>query len=585
MSPKKITVVDENGGESKAMLSNEEGYKNLVAEYRVACLTDGGGINIGDFESLVDGGNYTLVTMSPKKITVVDASGVERTWKLGNDKGYDNLIRHFGVGSLVDDGNCVMVDFESLADGGNYTLGPPQQQPSGIDNELLRGVKRALENADVAGPTPVDTPASLGDETIRGLRKLKLVQAISGITGQPSVLDAAQLAELSSLSTEHQVVAYLTPFFEEALGEESDIRVVNSEEYPWLVTRSRSPRYNQKPDNIFCSGAIYSQRGAFHSDDGELLRIRRDTDKFGVLSDWRLRDCIDATGEAKLRIDNAGLGEVVNYARHICFRKGTTRTKLILYDKTEFWLVFVLKGDISHIQTCGWNVPGSRRILTDFFHLGRSPWIELLNSARDHWQLTVSHDAFLGMGTFGRVFKVSSRGQGGDRTNFMALKLVLPGDSAERPLELLKEKEQIDAAALLLPQAVVHARAFHNFEQYGAALLLEHVGGEVTRTVWRQVFVTLGNLHEVNIVHGDSRIRNCILVEGSARWIDFRTSAVVTDPREIWPKRRDMETLLKSCFHEEGRPISPHVERWVAQYRGTSESAGATFDAFAESSD
>ena len=163
----------------------------------------------------------------------------------------------------------------------------------------------------------------------------------------------------------------------------------------------------------------------------------------------------------------------------------------------------------------------------------------------------------------------------------MGLKLVLPGDSAERPYELLKEKEHLDAAAQLLPQAVVHAREFHNFEDYGAALLLEQVGGNVPRAAWKQVFVTLGSLHEVNIVHGDSRIRNCVLVEGSVRWIDFRTSAVVTDPSTIWPKRRDMETLLTSCFHEERSPISPHVEHWVGQYLGTSESAGATFDAFA----
>lgn len=163
----------------------------------------------------------------------------------------------------------------------------------------------------------------------------------------------------------------------------------------------------------------------------------------------------------------------------------------------------------------------------------------------------------------------------------MALKLVLPGDMAERPLELLKEKECLDQAARLLPQAVVHVRAFHNFEKYGAALLLEHVGVNVPKRLWKQVFVTLGSLHEVNVVHGDSRIRNCILVEGLARWIDFRTSAVVTDPLAIWPKRKDMETLLESCFREEKRPISTLVEQWVGQYLGTSDSADATFVAFA----
>ena len=61
MAPKTITVVDaSSGGESKELLSNEEGYKNLIAEYRVTSLKDRNGAKIRDFESLEDGGKYTL---------------------------------------------------------------------------------------------------------------------------------------------------------------------------------------------------------------------------------------------------------------------------------------------------------------------------------------------------------------------------------------------------------------------------------------------------------------------------------------------------------------------------------------------
>jgi len=42
------------------MLSNEEGYKNLVDVYRVHSLRDGNGVNIRYFGGLVDGGKYTL---------------------------------------------------------------------------------------------------------------------------------------------------------------------------------------------------------------------------------------------------------------------------------------------------------------------------------------------------------------------------------------------------------------------------------------------------------------------------------------------------------------------------------------------
>jgi hypothetical protein len=457
-----------------------------------------------------------------------------------------------------------------------------QQQHPIVDNEFLLNVLRALEasrNATASRPTPTQTPAAVGLATLNELRSAGKYIILGGTTGQPPVLNTEQLAALSSLTTEHQVVAYLTPFFEQAMGE-SGIQVINSEHYPWLVTTSASSRFNQKPDNIFCSAAIYSRRSAFDSSEAELLRIRRDIDKFGVLSDWRLRDCIVATGEAKLKIDYTGLGEVINYARHICHNAGPMRTKLILYDIFEFWLVTAINGFISEIQTCGWSVPGSRTILTDFFTSGRSPWIELLNSACARWSLTVSHDSFLGMGTFGRVFKVSSRGQGGGRPKFMALKLVLLGDQGERPIELLKEKECLVAAARLLPLAVVHVQQFDIFYDLGGALLLEHVGVKVPKQHLEQAFVTLGDLHEKNIVHGDSRISNCIFVEGFVRWIDFRISCVVTDPSALGPKRRDMDLLLKSCLHENRKPEAAYDEHWVDQYNGTCQSAVAAFIAF-----
>jgi hypothetical protein len=72
-----------------------------------------------------------------------------------------------------------------------------QQQQSVIDNDLLRGVKRALEgHQDATRPTPIQTPASIGDATIDELKRRKLVQKMSGTTGQPAVLNAEQHAEL-----------------------------------------------------------------------------------------------------------------------------------------------------------------------------------------------------------------------------------------------------------------------------------------------------------------------------------------------------------------------------------------------------
>ena len=60
MAPKTITVVDASNSERKKRLSNEDGYRNLLSEFRVTCLKEGDGVEIEDFESLVNGGTYTL---------------------------------------------------------------------------------------------------------------------------------------------------------------------------------------------------------------------------------------------------------------------------------------------------------------------------------------------------------------------------------------------------------------------------------------------------------------------------------------------------------------------------------------------
>ena len=53
--------------------------------------------------------------------------------------------------------------------------------------------------------------------------------------------------------------------------------------------------------------------------DPKLKDMRRNEDKFGVLSKWKLRDFIGLTCEAKQCVGNDGFGEVINYGKHICF--------------------------------------------------------------------------------------------------------------------------------------------------------------------------------------------------------------------------------------------------------------------------
>jgi serine/threonine protein kinase len=59
--------------------------------------------------------------MAPtKRIVVKDVGGV----KLSSNEGLQKLLENKNVESLIDDEGDMVLDFESLEDGGNYTLGP-----------------------------------------------------------------------------------------------------------------------------------------------------------------------------------------------------------------------------------------------------------------------------------------------------------------------------------------------------------------------------------------------------------------------------------------------------------------------------
>ena len=66
--------------------------------------------------------------MEPKKIIIVVNDGKEQKEKVGSQDGYKRLLDRLGVAFVVDEEACNTNDFESLLDGGRYTLGPRQQQ-------------------------------------------------------------------------------------------------------------------------------------------------------------------------------------------------------------------------------------------------------------------------------------------------------------------------------------------------------------------------------------------------------------------------------------------------------------------------
>ena len=358
-------------------------------------------------------------------------------------------------------------------------------------------------------------------------------------SGSATILTRRELEKLDECETEHEVVSFITPILETVfLDHPSGLVVVNSEEYKWLETVENLPQFSEKPDLFLCHPVFYNEKPPFKTKDSRLLSLRREEDRYGTLAKWRLRDSIALTFEAKKKIDNQGFGEVINYGAHICKDDGPDRTRLVLFDKTCFWLVESIRGYVSSVTTCNWDQPGSKTILSDF--VMSEPWTDVLQKALAHFGLCAGPGSFLGAGAFGRVFRVQNRLTGKE----LALKVVLDNnDRAEK--EFTAEKYIMQEANRKCPDIVMGVEGFKWFHGDGGAILLCDVGECVTqlRSAWEVIKESLKELHNNNILHGDARVENVLAVKGKPCWIDFRDAKLFANDAG---KRWDMETLGES---------------------------------------
>jgi len=351
--------------------------------------------------------------------------------------------------------------------------------------------------------------------------------------GSASVLTAEQVDLLSRTENEHQVVAYMTPFLEDIVKDTVSCSVFNSEEYKWIQTSNSTNIYNEKPDLIISHPAFINSKLPFNCNDEKLQQMRSNSDlKYGVLSQWKLRDFIGLTCEAKQGIDNGAFGEVINYGAHICFgAHRATMTRLLLFDKQSFWLVESVRGIVASVTTSQWLDHGSKDLLRNFVRKPALP--KLLNDACGHFNLTVASDSFLGAGAFGYVFCAQRQ----DR--LFALKIVLK-PNVQR---LQTEKSKIIRAMNTCPDEVIglEEEGFQIFED-GAALLMSTVGRPFTELDPQSIVQSLQRLHDHGIVHGDARLENVVCVDGKPRWIDFADSDLLLDAPLLM--QREMDALI-----------------------------------------
>mmetsp|Transcript_51793 Transcript_51793/g.78637 ORF Transcript_51793/g.78637 Transcript_51793/m.78637 type:complete len:506 (+) Transcript_51793:115-1632(+) len=425
----------------------------------------------------------------------------------------------------------------------------PPLFPSDGGTELNRKVDLLLEATRVRDrATPQYSPALIGMREKERLSFENRFLAFEERVGEESILSVKESADLSLMKNEHQLVAFITPHLEKVFCDlDFECCVYNSEEQTWIEAGAETTVYNLKPDLIVCHPAIITEKRAFSSQDEVLKNLRqKHSYKYGVLSKWKLRDAIGLTCEANMSINNQAFGEVINYASHLCFGKhGSIATRLILFDKTQCWLVESVKGSVSNVTTFNWLDQGSVALLRGFVR--QNKMIRVLEEACTHFSLTLENDSFLGAGAFGHVFRAT---RSLDKKT-VALKIVLESsESKEQTARLEIERYTMKHAYELCPEFVmkIEEDGFTTL-QSGAALILSDVGEHYSSINPQKIVDSLKRLHNQGILHGDARLENVVCVNGEPVWIDFADSIVSAAIPTPIKKEMELEGL-KKCVEE-----------------------------------
>jgi tRNA A-37 threonylcarbamoyl transferase component Bud32 len=390
---------------------------------------------------------------------------------------------------------------------------------------LVNDLKETIVASTTYNPraSPLLTPAHLGDQELKHMIKFSQVKDwVATEEHDPApVLTQAQALELAGTADEHEVIAFLTPHLADIFAGVGLV-LINSEEYAWLKTSTgkNSELFKQKPDMLACHPAVYKREHASKASD-HVQQRRQGNFKFGVLSDWYLRDGIATVLEAKTESDNASFGEVINYGRRISAKLDRpSSVRVIIFDKTEFWLASFKDGACFNVDKCNWVQQGSRQLLEKFANM-REPWLCILDAVCLQLGVKpVEGEAFLGFGSYGRVFRVvKKKSSSSSRSPQLALKIVC-GVS----MPLLYEAQHLRMAKSLAEDIVIGVEGEVVEVTDGAGLLLSCVGRPVLpdKKYVDKVVSALVELHRRKIVHGDPRLPNIVAVGQGLQWIDFR---------------------------------------------------------------
>jgi hypothetical protein len=348
---------------------------------------------------------------------------------------------------------------------------------------------------------------------------------------------------------ESQLVSLYTPYLMEVVSEVSrDLRLVNSECYPWIQCMSGHRKSDLKPD-------LFS---AYHSlieyllpyENAPSCTVNR---LFGKFVSWESRASIHCIWDGKWKIDMGGFGEKCKYLQisgeeKLDHNGQPLRLKGILFDYSEFWMIRSSGNTIVDVVKCLWCQSGSRQCLVDFLR-SLDPWIEATNALCDMLKETVidfsgipgQGSAWVGSGANGRVFRLQSR---------KVIKVVVGKRSEEvereyNSMAYCLNKEGVKDFAFPIAIGSYRSGSVRGVDYAGYMLACEGVQilPPIAPDIKKKLAEALYGLHANQIIHGDPRFQNALLLDGDVKWIDFRQTDFVTSKIN---RQRDVEVLFES---------------------------------------
>jgi hypothetical protein len=406
-----------------------------------------------------------------------------------------------------------------------------------------------------------------------GIIEHKKLVAKSRMTVVPAaegavIFEGEILFRAKRIKFENDLVSLYTPRLMEIVQRVNpSLRLVNSECHTWLRCESLYSKCDLKPDLFSAHYSLVEFLSAY--ENAPKCSVDR---FFGKFTSWESRCSIHCIWEGKTTIDMEGFGEACKYlqiAGHNILNHNDVLPQLkgVLFDKTEFWMITSCGTDIESLVKCKWSQGGSENLLLKFLQF-EDPWMDASDDLCQNYDVAIADpsqsadsaylpSAFLGAGANGRVFKLKLKAdqkQKSDAPNFATphpvLKVVVGTRSKSVEVEYRKMLK-------LLKREVVAPIVFpiiDNSYSYGiingveyAGYLLECKGEKLERDKAHKhktkLAEALFRLHKNDVIHGDPRIENALLLQGQVKWIDFRDSIEVIAMKQL---QTDVTILYKS---------------------------------------